>query len=236
MQKRFITVALAMLVCVSFVNGKTRKNLTAPPDTVKLQLMAPLSQSIQMNCVNLNRKFYVIDNLVLSKQDIVNKKTCFLLNNDFTISEVTAEGYRVQLKLYRNVRNTDFNPILDEQAYAKLIGRCRVYELVFPESAKLSDSFKLKLKYHILETDTTYVIAGGKDWIDFRGTEYWYPRNPLMNENISLVVKTTDENSFYINSKSIDYIQKRYLKEYKTSFIDMADSPAVLMFRKTGLK
>jgi hypothetical protein len=236
MRRRYIIITLIMLLSFSFVIAKTHKNQPASPDTVKLQLITPLRQDIQINCVNLDRKFYIIDKLELSRNDISNRRTCFLLNDDFKVSEVTVDRYAVQLKLYKNVRNTDFNPPLDVQLNEKLNGKCRVYELFIPDKANLSENFTLKLKYHIPETDSAFVITAGKDWIDFKGTDFCYPRNPGLNENISMYVKTTDENSFYVNGKSIEYTQTRYLKEYKTSFIDMADSPAVLMFRKTRLK
>jgi hypothetical protein len=227
---------LILLFSMSYVSGKKQKNQPAVPDISKLQLIKPVRQNIQVNCVSINRKFYVIDNLVLSKQDVLQRKTFFFLNSDFTISEISAEGIFTQLKLYRNVIYTDFNPSIDEQVFDNVSRKCKIYELVIAEAESLPEQFNLKLKYHIPENDTMFVTTAGNGWIDFKGSDFWYPRNPQHNEDVSLFVKTTDENSFYLNGKSVGYIQKRYLKEYTTNFIDMADSPAALMFRKTGLK
>jgi len=236
MRHKVAIIFVSLLSLVSIASGLARRPHTAIADTVKLQLIRPVKQNIQVNCAGIDRKFYFIDEIQLTKQDILNNYTCFILNNEFVISEAVIPNVDTQLKLYRNVLNNDFQPEIGRSAFETIAKKCKIYQLVIRDTMHLSDQVSIKLKYHIPEHDTVFTIQSGKDWMDFKGSEFWYPRNVNLNEDISLYVKTADNNSFYLNGKPVEYKQNKYLKEYNTSFVDMADSPAVLMFRKTGLK
>jgi len=235
-KKSDVVIILILLFSVVSIYGKKPKTQVAIPDTVKLQLITPLNQNIQVNCVDIDRKFYFINELVLAKQDILDNKLCFLLNADLTISDVSIRNQNISLKQYRNVSVRDFASAMEPQTFENIRKKSKIYEFVINKTDNLPEQVNIRIKYHFLDKDSLFIIPSDKDWIDLKGTDFWYPRHPERDEEIALFVKSTDQNSFYLNGKIVEYSQKRYLKEYRTSFTDLAASPAVLMFRKSGLK
>jgi len=236
MKKMYIIQTVVLLLVFISIQGKAKNPESAIQDTLKLNLINPVSQNIQINCINLHDRIYFIDDLVLTKSDIKRKKLCFFLNKNLIVTDASTEDVCIPLMQYRNVRPWDFSPELEEDTYSIINSKCRVYEFIFDDVDSLKDMVAIKLKYRMVQRDTTQLTSDNKKSIYLKGTEFWYPRNIYRNADVSLLVKTTDQIIFSLNSKAIVYDREEYLKEYTTAFMDDIEKPAYVIFKKSELK
>jgi hypothetical protein len=232
---RKITVILIVILLFLLVNswGMAQKPRNgASLDSLRLKLIEPISQNLQINCSGFDGRIYFIDDLVLNKSDIQNKKTCFILNKDFVYTELSADKQEIPLREYNWLTRWDFSPVIDEATFTAFDKNCRFYTFAFQDVANLTDQVNIRFKYHIKEQDSLQVYKVKNDMIQMNGAYFWYPRNLNRDEHLALTVKTTDEYTFSLNGETVNYeIKQAYTKEYKTELIDLREKPSTAIFQ-----
>jgi hypothetical protein len=229
-----LTIILLFSAITMFAMAK-KPGVSAVQDTFKLRLIEPGQQNILIDYTDINKRVYFVDDFVLSKQDILDRKLCFILNSDFIFSDVIANETNVPLRAYKYVGAQAFEPAIDPEVFAKFKNKCKIYEFIVDDLLKLSDPIQIRLKYHIPNQDSLGMFQNKNGMLTMKGDLFWYPRNINVDENVALTVKTTDLIAFSLDGKAMDYVMKQsYLKEYKHSFTDSKAAPATVIFKRKG--
>jgi hypothetical protein len=235
MRKTSLILTIILLCFGIFLSAMARKPGTPySADSLKLKLMEPIKQDLQINCTGLDGRIYFIDDVSLNKNDILNKKLCFILSSDFIFSDITMDGKNVPLMTYKGCAPQDFYPTMEMDTYKKIQNKTRIYELVFDNVDILPENVNVRIKYHIFSRpDSLFVFKYKNNTLYMNGSYFWYPRNLNRDENLNLIVKTTDQTAFSLDGRAINYIMpQNYLKEYKLDLIDSKEKPATIIFQK----
>jgi len=121
MKKIKIILSLALLISITCIAGMANKSNRTSQDSLKLRLLEATEHRIQINCPQLNKRVYIIDDLTLLKKDIVNNKVCFFLSSEFTVSDVILVDKDIQLMEYKNAKYYDFNPQIDFELFSSFM-------------------------------------------------------------------------------------------------------------------
>jgi len=235
MKKLTIVLIVVLLFNFGALSGKAKKPSSAAQDTTSLRLFDTIGHKLQINCTNLGRRIYFIDDIILNKADVQAGKISFLLNRDFIISDVIINDVAIPIRKFRNVNSKGFDPNLDPEYFKAIDKNISIYEFVLDDLTNAPEQFGVRIKYHLIDRETNNVYRKFGDKLIMRGDEFWYPRSLNKDDNVLLTVKTTDQISFSLNAKAVDYTRPtKRLKEYKTSFIDKKDEPALIIFTKKG--
>ena len=232
--KRSNLVIIAILL-FSVVNmwGMAKNKVVEPQDTMLLRLFETQHQKLQINCTNLGKRIYFISDIVISKADLEAGKSCFILNSDFIITDVTINDVSIPIRKYRNVNSAGFEPKIDPELFKQFSKNVSVYEFAVDDLENAPEQVEIRLKYHIVDRESNVVYKNFKDKLVMRGLDFWYPRNLNKDETVLLTVKTTDQIAFSVNTKAVNYTRpKRFLKEYRTTFTDLKREPSMIIFMK----
>lgn len=233
MKKLSFLITLPLVACLALFLGMAKRPAT-PGMTVgsQLKLMEPLSQNLQINCSDLGKGVYFIDEVQLSRRDVLDNKVCFFLNRDIIFTEFNLGETQLVMKEYKQFRQNLLTPVIDSLNYLHAGKKCKLYQLVFTKPNELPETFPIKLKYHLLDDKYRNVLKVRNETLIMHGTSFWYPRNYLKDETLSLTIKTTDKIAFSLDGKAMDYVMTQtYAKEYKHSLNDRAENPSAIIFR-----
>jgi len=231
MKKVIFVLIMALLFGMTTIMGMAKKPDNLSMDSSKLKLIEPVNQNLQINCTNINRKIYFIDDISLTKNDIQNNKVCFFLNSDFVFSEIKLGDGQLALREYKQISPKNLIPAIDSLTLLHVRSKCKLYEFVFEDVSKLPDLVNIQLKYHIKDSSALKVIKTENNVLSIGGTSFWYPRNYLRDERLSLTVKTTDKIAFSINGKAVEYeIPQSFTKVYRKELLDLKSEPAMIIF------
>ncbi|MFO7660423.1 MAG: hypothetical protein R6V77_05885 [Candidatus Cloacimonadaceae bacterium] len=235
MKKLIIVIIVILLFSLGSVWGKAVKPTSEPQDTTSLKLFDTIGHKLQINCTNLGKRIYFIDDIVINKADVEEGKLSFMLNKDFIISDVTINNVSIPIRKFRNVNSKGFFPNIDPEQFKLLNKNISIYEFVLDDLTEAPEQIEIRLKYHLADNATNRVYRKFGNQLTLRGNEFWYPRNLNKDDNVLLTVKTTDQISFSLNAKAVEYTRpSKRLKEYRTSFIDKQKEPALIIFTKKG--
>jgi hypothetical protein len=233
MKKLTFLITLPLVACLALFLGMANKpDISGKPLKSQLKLIEPLSQNLQINCSDLSKGAYFIDELRLNKTDILDNKVCFFLNRDFIFTEFTLDDTKLVMKEYGQFGKNLLAPVIDSLNYFHVSRKCKLYRLDFPQPNELPETFTVKLKYHLVDENYRSFVKIRNASLIISGNSFWYPRNYLRDENLALTVKTTDRLAFSLDGKAMDYVMTQtYAKEYRHSFTDRADNPAAIIFK-----
>lgn len=230
MKKTLVLTFILLLVIIVSIQCKSKKT-SAAQDTIRFRFIPSLQQNIVVTCPNLENKIYFIVDILVDTDNFQSKGLSILLNKDCNLTEAFINNIGISIREYYKFNADSFNPIMDIQMYNDIKDTCVMYELITDDIVK-GDEIRIKLKYNLVESDSLKHFKYIDNRIDMKGNLFWYPRNPNKNEKVNLIIKTTDKISVSHNYKSINYNLNKYLKEYNIEFIDEADKPSSLLFRK----
>lgn len=233
MKKLSFLITLPLVAGLALFLGMAKKpDSTVLTQAPQLKLMEPVSQELQINCSDLGKGAYFIDEIRLNKNDIVDNKVCFFLNRDFIFTEFNLDEKQLVMKEYKQFRKNLLTPTIDSLNYLHVSRKCKLYQLDFPNPDALPETFSIKLKYHLVDDKYRNLLKVKSDALVIHGSSFWYPRNFLKDENLSLTIKTTDKIAFLLDGKAMQYVMTQtYAKEYRHSLNDRAESPSAIIFK-----
>jgi len=232
MRKMNLILIVLLLLCAVSIFGKSKEKDLAVMDTLRFKLLPSVTHNIQISAANIDKNIYFIDDITLNKADFNEKGMSTILNADLYLTDVIIHGKGVSFKQYTKIKPETFEPVLRLQAYTDLKGKCRQYEILFDDVKSLPDTFKIKLKYHIMVTDSLQFIKVADGKVTIPGNTFWYPRNINQNESVKLSVKTSEKVAVSLNNTDLAGKTSNYLKTSEVKFTDAMENPVDLTFRK----
>jgi len=202
-------------------------------EDVKFNLIPSTQHEVYALYSTERKRIYFSDDFLIYKKDInTDEIRSFFLNKDLMLESMSLNGKDQPVYYNENIRTENFDPRLRLQALIDVSQYAQVYSIFVPDVNTLTDTIKVKLKYYLALDDKMKFTEDTPEFTKLRGQNFWYPRNIVADESVSLKVSTPLHFRIEIKDVEIGYKVENKRRINQIRFTDKNEAPVDLTFVK----